>query len=604
MPEFYSRRDLDFILNDFLQADKLCLFERYAEHDTDTFVEILNTAEKLAEELFHPHAAKSDANPPVFDNGRAILIPEIKQAMDAFCENGFIAAAFKPEHGGLGLPEVITQAALSIFVGANLPSTAYGTLTIGAGRLIESFGNEQQQQRYLLPMIEGRFYGTMCLSETHAGSSLSDIRTRAEPQADGSYRLFGNKMWISTGEHDISENIIHMVLAKLPDAPAGVKGISMFLVPRRILDVEGHAAERNDVSLAGLNHKMGYHGSVNTVLNFGEKQGAYGELIGEPNKGLYYMFQMMNEARIGVGLSAAALSVAGYQAASRYAKERRQGRHPDSKDPESAMVPIIEHADIKRMLLQQKAYAEGGLALCMYAARLMDDTHVLDGEVAQRAFDLLDFLTPIVKSWPSEFGVKANDLAIQVLGGYGYTRDYPVERLYRDNRLNSIHEGAKGIHGIDLLGRKVLQNRGQALGYLLDDIAATITTIQATDDMQRLQVHAEALSKACKVVADTSRVIMQGVAEKGLRTGMANATVYMDMLGHVVVAWIWLQQAYLASQRLTEGVSAGDKTFFAAKLGTCDYFYKYELPMIFTQCELLCALDDTCLNADENWFGI
>ncbi len=602
MLSFYSRRDLNFILNDLLNADQLCQFNRYAEHDSATFTEVLNTAEKLAGELFYPHAAKSDANPPVFDNGRAVLIPEIKQAVDAFCENGFIAASFGPEHGGLGLPEVIAQAAAAIFMTANLPSTAYGTLTIGAGRLIESFGSEQQQQRYLLPMIEGRFFGTMCLSETHAGSSLTDIRTRAELQDDGSYRLFGSKMWISTGEHDMSENIIHMVLAKLPDAPPGVKGISMFLVPRRCLNEAGEADSRNDVVLAGLNHKMGYHGSVNTVLNFGDNGGAYAELIGEPNKGLFYMFQMMNEARISVGLSAAALSVAGYQAACSYAGERRQGRHPDSKDPAEPMVPIIEHADVKRMLLQAKSYAEGGLALCLYAARLMDDARVLEGAAAERAFAILDLLTPIVKSWPSEFGLRANDLAIQVHGGYGYTKDYPVERLYRDNRLNSIHEGAKGIHGIDLLGRKVLQDRGQVLGLLLEDITVTIDEVRKDMSAQQLHEYADDLASACETVSTTSKTLLSGVISTGLRTSMANSTIYLDMLGHVVVAWIWLRQAHIALGKLTAGVPPADQNFLNAKLGACRYFYIYELPMVKTQCVLLSRLDETCLKADRQWF--
>ena len=550
-----------------------------------------------------PHAAKSDANPPVFADGRAVLIPEIQHAVEAFCQNGFIAGSFQPEHGGLGLPETITQAAAAIFMTANLPSTAYGTLTIGAGRLIESFGSAAQKQRYLLPMVAGRFFGTMCLSETHAGSSLTDIRTRAEPQADGSYRLYGSKMWISAGEHDLAENIVHMVLAKLPDAPPGVKGISLFIVPKYRLDEAGQPAARNAVVLAGLNHKMGYHGSVNTVLNFGDgDEGAYAELVGEPHQGLAYMFQMMNEARISVGLSAAALSVAGYRAACDYAKERRQGRPVGSKDPSTGMIPIIEHADIKRMLLQSKSYAEGGLALCLYAARLMDDSHKLQGEARQQAFDLLDLLTPIVKSWPAEFGLKANDLAIQIHGGYGYTKDYPVERLYRDNRLNSIHEGAKGIHGLDLLGRKVLQNRGVALGLLLDKMNACAQAV--LDDTRAAALHPVAgqLQEAREQVAATSRRILDTAASRGLDASLANATLYLDMLGHIVVAWIWLQQAYIAHTKLATGAEGKEKTFLEGKIGTCEYFYRYELPMARTQCELLAQVDEHCLRADVAWF--
>lgn len=612
MSQFYSRRDLDFILQDFLRADTLCQYPAYAEHDWDAFRQILDLAEGLATEYFHPHAAKSDANPPVFDAGRAILIPEIKQAVDALVENGFIAAAFPPEHGGLGLPETLSQAATAIFMMANLPSTAYATLTIGAARLIESFGSPEQRERYLQPMVAGRFFGTMCLSETHAGSALADIRTRAEPQADGSYRIFGSKMWISAGEHDLADNIVHMVLAKLPDAPAGVKGISLFIVPKYRLDEAGEPGQRNGVILAGLNHKMGYHGSVNTVLNFGDGgEGAYGELVGEPHQGLFYMFQMMNEARISVGLSAAALSMAGYRAACDYAMERRQGRPAESKDPNTPMVPIIEHADIKRMLLQSKSYAEGGLALCLYAARLADEVKVGSGEEKQQAFELLDLLTPIVKSWPSEFGLEANDLAIQVHGGYGYTKDYPVERLYRDNRLNSIHEGAKGIHGLDLLGRKVLQNRGHALGLLLAQWQQSAEAVLADANAAALHPMAQQLLQAKNTVSQTSQALMQVAASQGPSVALANATIYLDALGSLVVAWIWLQQAHIAQTKLSAAatssgpaaMNAKEKSFLEGKLGTCDYFYRYEVPVALTQCELLARVDVHCLHADVAWFS-
>ncbi len=302
-------------------------------------------------------------------------------------------------------------------------------------------------------MIAGDCFGTMCLSEPQAGSSLGDIRTRAVPTADGRYRLFGNKMWISGGEHDISGNIVHLVLAKIPDEhgklPAGVQGISLFTVPRKLVDEQGNIGERNDVALAGINHKMGYRGTVNCVLNFGEgrytpegEAGAIGELVGEAGKGLSYMFHMMNEARISVGLGAAALGYTGYLHALDYAKNRLQGRSRSERDPSSPQIPIIQHADVRRMLLAQKSYASGALALCLYAAKLTDDIHSLeDSEQQKKAQLLLDLLTPVVKSWSSEWGLVANDLAIQVHGGYGYTREYNVEQFYRDNRLNPIHEG-------------------------------------------------------------------------------------------------------------------------------------------------------------------
>ncbi len=325
-------------------------------------------------------------------------------------------------------------------------------------------------------MYEGRFFGTMCLSEPHAGSSLGDIRCSAEPIGNGDYRIRGSKMWISGGEHELSENIVHLVLAKLPDAPPGVKGISLFLVPRLRPDGDdGH--HDNHVVLAGLNHKMGQRGIVNRLLNFGEGGDCIGQLVGEPNRGLAQMFHMMNEARLEVGLGSVAVAYAGYRHSLAYAAQRPQGRHPDQRDPATGQVMIIEHADVRRMLLRQKSIVEGGLALCLYAARLVDEERTASlNEGRHDAHLLLELLTPVCKAWCSHYGLQANELAIQVLGGYGYTRDYPVERLYRDNRINPIHEGTNGIQSIDLLGRKVALQDGAAMRRLMlliqDDIAA------------------------------------------------------------------------------------------------------------------------------------
>src|SRR5690606_5945302 len=328
-------------------------------------------------------------------------------------------------------------------------------------------------------------------SEPHAGSNLADIRTRAEPQEDGSYRLYGTKMWISGGEQDLSENIVHMVLAKIPGSPPGVKGISLFLVPKFRLDEDGNPAERNGVSLVGLNHKMGYRGTTNTLLNFGEKEPCVGYLMGKANEGLMCMFHMMNEARISVGMGAVTLGYAGYMHSLQYAKERPQGRLPGEKDPESPQVNIIEHADVKRMLLQQKAYVEGGLALTLYCGKLLDDSRTGDPALRKDLSIFMDLLTPIVKAWPSEYCLKANELAIQVLGGAGYTRDYPVERLYRDNRLNPIHEGTNGIQGMDLLGRKVRMNDGYAYQLLVQRVEQTIKEASAVSELKE---YADALA--------------------------------------------------------------------------------------------------------------
>jgi alkylation response protein AidB-like acyl-CoA dehydrogenase len=312
--------------------------------------------------------------------------------------------------------------------------------------------------------LAGRYFGTMALTEPQAGSSLSDITTSATPNPDGTYSIVGNKIFISGGDHELSENIVHLVLAKIPGGPPGVKGISLFIVPKFRVNSDGSLGERNDVALAGLIHKMGYRGTTSTMLSFGEQGRCIGELVGKPHQGLAYMFHMMNEARIGVGMGAVMLGYRGYLASLDYAKERPQGRAPTNKNPNDPQLKLIEHADIRRMLLAQKAYVEAGYALCLYCARLVDEQRVGQSEQAiQEAGLLLDLLTPIAKSWPSQWCLEANSLAIQIHGGYGYTREYPVEQFYRDNRLNPIHEGTHGIQAIDLLGRKAVMQGGAAL---------------------------------------------------------------------------------------------------------------------------------------------
>src|SRR4051794_16627691 len=473
-----SRRDLDFLLFEWLDIEQLTKRERYADHSRETFDAVLDLSEQVATKHFAPHNKKADANEPTFDGERVTLIPEVKEALDVFGKTGLLAGSMDYEVGGMQLPAAVSGACFAWFQAANVGTSSYPFLTIGGANLLQAHGTQQLIDTYVRPMLEGRWYGTMCLSEPQAGSSLSDVTTRAEPQDDGTYRLFGNKMWISAGEHELSDNIVHLVLAKIPGGPAGVKGISLFVVPKVVVET----GERNDVVLAGLNHKMGYRGTTNTLLNFGEgvhrpggQPGAVGFLVGEPHKGLSYMFHMMNEARIGVGSGATALGYTGYLKSLEYARNRPQGRPIAGKDPSVGQVPIVEHADVKRMLLAQKSYVEGALALNLYCGRLVDEQKTGDtAEDRDRAHLLLDVLTPIAKSWPSQWCLEANSLAIQIHGGYGYTREYDVEQHYRDNRLNPIHEGTHGIQGLDLLGRKVVMNGGAGLQRLLARIADTV----------------------------------------------------------------------------------------------------------------------------------
>ena len=594
-----SSRNLAFELYEVLDAEGLTQRERFAEHSRETFDAAIGTARSLAEKYFAPHNRKGDENEPRYENGEAILIPEVKPAVEAFLDAGFLNAARRFEAGGMQLPTLLSQACFAHFQAANAASASYPFLTMGAANLIESFGSEEQRQRFLQPMIDGRFFGTMALTEPHAGSSLADIRTRAEPAADGTYRLKGNKIFISGGDHSLSENIVHMVLAKLPDAPAGVKGISLFIVPKFLVNDDGSLGPRNDVLLAGLFHKMGWRGTTSTALNFGDNGACVGYLVGKPHQGLSYMFQMMNEARIGVGMGAVMLGYAGYLYSLDYARERPQGRLPDNKDPGTAPVAIIQHADIKRMLLTQKAYVEGAFDLGLYAARLFDDTTTLGTEAERKqAHELLDLLTPIVKSWPSEFCLKANELAIQILGGHGYTREYPVEQYYRDNRLNPIHEGTHGIQSLDLLGRKLAQNGGAGLKQLIRLIANTAEAARAHPGLDALR---QPLEQLVARLQSTTLGLLTDLAQGQVSSTLANSALYLKVFGHSVIGWRWLEQAVRAETGLAQGNPA-DEAFYRGKLQAARYFLTWEVPACHHDLALLDARDDTCLTMRDEYF--
>ncbi|MGE8406590.1 MAG: acyl-CoA dehydrogenase [Pseudomonas sp.] len=594
-----SARNLAFELYEVLDAESLTRRERFAEHSRETFDAALSTARSIAEKFFAPHNRKGDEHEPRYENGEAVLIPEVKPAVDAFLEAGFLNANRDFEAGGMQLPTLLSQACFAHFQAANAGTTAYPFLTMGAANLIESFGTDEQKRLFLQPMIEGRFFGTMALTEPHAGSSLADIRTRAEPAADGSYRLRGNKIFISGGDHPLSENIVHMVLAKLPDAPAGVKGISLFIVPKFLVNADGSLGPRNDVLLAGLFHKMGWRGTTSTALNFGDNGNCVGYLVGKPHQGLACMFQMMNEARIGVGMGAVMLGYAGYLYSLEYARQRPQGRLPDNKDPSTAAVPIIAHSDVKRMLLTQKAYVEGAFDLGLYAARLFDDSHTADSpEARQQAQELLDLLTPIVKSWPSEFCLKANELAIQILGGHGYTREYPVEQYYRDNRLNPIHEGTHGIQSLDLLGRKLAQNGGAGLKQLVRLIAGCCERAHQSPQLDNLRQPLEQLLNRLQGV---TLGLLGDLAQGRVNLALANSTLYMKAFGHCVIGWRWLEQAIRAQQGLEAGNPA-DREFYLGKLQAARFFLTREVPYCHNDLALLEARDDTCLSMQDEWF--
>ena len=604
------RSTLDFLLYDWLGVEGLGQRAHFADHSRETFDSVLDTCERIAREKFLPFNRLSDTQEPHFDGEKVILPQASYDAAKAYVESGMLAAAQDYEIGGMQLPCVVEMAANTFFSKASIGLGGGGMLTSGNANLLMAHGTAQQKEVFAKNEFSGRFFGTMCLSEPQAGSSLSDIVTRATPDGDdyesdalgARYRLRGNKMWISNGEHELTENIVHLVLAKIPGPDGalipGTKGISLFIVPKKLVDADGAlTGERNDVALAGLNHKLGYRGIPNTLLNFGEgkfpargKPGAIGYLVGKPGDGLKCMFHMMNEARIGVGLGATMLGYAGYEASLDYAKGRPQGRpiNPEGKNPKQPQIPIIQHADVKRMLLAQKSYCEGALALELYCAKLVDELHT--GEASAEAGLLLEMLTPIAKSWPSEWCLEANSLAIQIHGGYGYTRDYPVEQYWRDNRLNMIHEGTHGIQGLDLLGRKVVMDGGKGLALLASKVNATIERALQTKEWAE---PANALAGMLKLLGNTTKSAWAtGVPEEAL----ANATPYLQGFGHVVLAWVWLDLA------LCVQASSAPDELRQGKLAAARYFFNYELPRVPAWLKVVETRDDTCRSMNDAWF--
>ncbi len=587
MSTIVNRRDLEFQLYEVLEIQQLFDSKRYGDFDRATIDEMLDGAEDIAEQVFLPLAGRLDNNEPKFVNGMAEMIPEAKDALDAYAAAGFFSAGFDEDVGGLQLPYVVNIALNGLFGAANNALYGFPMLTVAAANMLNTAGSAAQKALFLPPMLEGRWFGTMCLSETQAGSSLADIRTRATPRSDGTFSIRGTKMWISGGEHELSDNIVHMVLARLPDAPAGVKGISLFIVPKFRVNDDGTLGEHNNIVLAGLNHKMGQRGLPNTVLNFGDSGETIGHLVGEAHHGLGYMFHMMNEARILVGQCAATLGLTGFLHSLEYAKGRPQGRLPDNKQADSSQVPIVEHADVKRMLLSQKANVEGALALILYCALLVDRLKLEQDAARRRRLELLlEILTPIAKSWPSEFCLEANKWAMQILGGYGYTRDYPLERFYRDNRLNPIHEGTYGIQAVDLLNRKVRMDDGAAFSALIEEIASTVA-----ESVDELREEAEQLRRCVELLEQTTSGLL---GCEDARQRLANATPYLDAVGHIVVAWQWLRQANVAERQSAAG--NGDRSFYEGKVLAARFFFRYELPKVIPGLELVASLDRTALD--------
>lgn len=596
--KFVSVRNLQFMLYEVLDCERLTGFSYFEDHNRESFDLILNTATKIAQGLLRPNLRVMDQHPPELIDGRVRVLPAVKDFMREFGEGGWISATAAYEIGGQQLPQIVKASFSFIFAAANYSASVYPMLTTGAAHLIEAFGSDELKQIYIPKMFSGQWQGTMALTEPQAGSSLADVVTRAEPTDRDYYTITGQKIFISGGDHDGVENIVNLMLAKIKGAPSGVKGISLFVVPRLRATIGGDL-EPNDVSIAGIFHKLGYRGCPITQLSLGESNDCRGWLVGKPNEGLAHMFQMMNESRIEVGLGAAGIASAAYYASLEYAKERPQGRKPGIKDPTSTPVPIIQHADVKRMLLFQKAVIEGSLALLLQCALYSDYKSVTLAEDRERFALLLELLTPVAKTYPSEMGIHTCSQGLQVLGGYGYCDEFPLEQFYRDCRIHPIHEGTTGIQGIDLLGRKVVTKNGRAYQLYLEEVRSAIRLAEA-DPI--IAPYAHRLHKAMEKLQGVTDHLLGISRSRGLEVFLADSTVYLELFGITAVAWQWLIMGLAAAKALEKGSPVEETSFYQGKIQTMKYFFHYELVKSEGLAQRLLETDGLTVETNEAHF--
>lgn len=574
--KFASERNLHFLLHEVFDLEALTAYDYYAEHTRKGFDLVLKAAMKVARDLLFPIFEEMDRSQPKLIDGNIRVLPQVRTIMREFGEGGWIASTVPIDQDGEQLPHLLADACRFIFMAANYSASAYPGLTTGAAGLIASFGSRELFRTFVPNMYAGRWQGTMALTEPEAGSSLADITTWAEPTGKGYYRISGQKIFISAGDHDGVENVVHLMLAKIKGGPAGVKGISLFVVPQKRVDAEGRLVP-NDVNTSGIFHKLGYRGCPIVQLSMGDANDCRGYLVGEPHAGLKYMFQMMNEARIGVGLGAAAMATGAYYASLDYARTRRQGRRVSQKDPTLPPVPIIEHADVKRMLLFQRAVIEGSLGLLIQCSKYVDLAGIANEEEKEKFSLLLDLLTPVAKTYPSEMGIQAISQGLQIFGGSGYCDDYPLEQYYRDARIHPIHEGTTAIHGLDLLGRKVPMGQGRAFAYFLAEVRAAVN---AAEGSPPLASPARRLAEALETLEDVTRHLLAVAETDGPEMFLADATLYLELFGIVAIAWQWLLQGICAQRALDGECKRADADFYQGKMLTLRYFFHYELPKI------------------------
>ena len=597
MTRFISSRNLRFLISEVFDAGALTSHPCYDRHTPGMFHMVIDEAVTLATQLMYPLLSDMDRHPPVLENGRVTVHRSVKKIMAEFGNGGWIASGFPESHGGEQLPFIIRSAASFVFAASNYSAAAYPELTAGAAELITSFGSRHLIDTYVPPMLAGRWQGTMALTEPQAGSSLSDITTTAFRDDNGRFRIKGVKTFISAGDHDGVENVVHLMLARIENAPPGARGISLFVVPKKRRDDQGNLVS-NDVTTASIYHKLGYRGTPAAELSMGEKDNCFGWLVGEENKGLAHMFQMMNEARILVGLASCAIASAAYHAALEYARKRPQGRPVTRKDPLTAQVPIIAHADVKRMLLFQRGVIEGGLGLILQCALYADLIRVSHGEEKERYQLLLDLLTPVAKAFPSEYGFMAVSSAIQCFGGYGYCEDFPVEQYLRDIRIQAIHEGTTGIQGMDLLGRKLVMKNGRA-GILF--LAELDHAIQAAKPLPGLAHAVQALADAGKLLETVAGARLNIAGQGNIDAFLADATLFLEFFSLIAIAWQWLIQGIAAEKALAGNPSRKEKRFYQGKRFAMQYFFRYELPKIHGLSVRLLDGDHLTLDMDPEY---
>nr|MBC7612112.1 acyl-CoA dehydrogenase [Pseudopedobacter sp.] len=599
---YIEMETLKFLLFNVNNLKSVLEQERFSDYDEESINMMLDSVKDFSDKELYPYFKEMDENPAHLKDGEIIVHPQVNKYMKTAGEMGLLSGSFSYEAGGMQMPSMAVNAAGFIQEAANNHLPGYIGLTIGAAELIVHFGNQFLKDTYVPKMMAGKWGGTMCLTEPQAGSSLSDIVTTAEPNGE-TYKINGQKIFISGGDYKGAENIVHLVLARIKGAPAGTKGISLFVVPKNRPDENGNLVY-NDVTTVGDFQKMGQKGYCTTHLFFGDKENCTGWLVGAPNQGLKYMFLMMNGARIAVGRGAAAIATGAYHASLNYAKERPQGREllqTGKKDAAQEQTLIINHPDVRRMLLLQKVITEGSLSLVFLTSRYQDLSQSLpDAESRTKYKLLLEILTPVVKTYPSEMGITSVNNGVQVLGGYGFCSDYILQQYLRDIRISAIYEGTTGIQSQDLLGRKITMENGKALQLLSEEITNSIKDSMTYESLKPL---AEKLASKLELTQKVLQSLM-GYAMKGdYQRFLADATPFMEFFSTIVMAWQWLDIGREAQKAIISGSTTFSAEFYENKMHAMQFYFKYELPKTTGISEILMDKQALTLNTEQQVFA-